>query len=49
MRIALSPSVLARLIDSRSLTVADIRCLDAQSKQQVWRTCLHASLRGDGG
>lgn len=45
VRIAVCPQLLARLIDSKQIAVADIRCLDAQAKQMIWRYCLKASLR----
>lgn len=45
IRIEISRQLFTRMIDSKALTIADIRCLDAQSKQRVWQACLEASLR----
>ena len=45
IRIEISHRLFARMIDSKALTIAEIRCLDAQSKQRVWQACLEASLR----
>ena len=45
IRIEISRKVLVQMLDSKMISIADIRCLDARSKQQVWQTCLEASLK----
>lgn len=45
VNIAISRQRLAELLDAGSITVSDIQCLDAESKREVWRTCLETSLR----
>ncbi len=45
VRIEISPQALARIIKNRALAVADIHCLDDNSKHWVWQTCLEASTR----
>lgn len=45
IRIEISRQLFTRMIDSKALSIADIRCLDTVSKQRVWQACLEASLR----
>lgn len=48
INIAISRQRLAELLDTGCITVSDIQCLDADSKREVWRTCLETSLRTGG-
>ena len=45
VRIEISPQLLAKMIHDGSIFPADIRCLDPQSKRQVWRACLESTLK----
>ena len=45
IRIEISRQLFTQMIDSKTISIADIRCLDATSKQRVWQACLEASLR----
>ncbi|QUM76822.1 hypothetical protein HWV00_11565 [Moritella sp. 24] len=40
VNLSISTHKLAELIQAGHLCVADLNCLDAESKQQVWQLCL---------
>jgi len=40
VNVSISSEKLAELIQSGHLCAADLNCLDAESKQQVWQLCL---------
>ncbi|MCS6190564.1 hypothetical protein [Shewanella baltica] len=40
INLSISTHKLAQLIHDGHLCAADFRCLDSQSKQQVWQLCL---------
>jgi len=40
INLSISPHKLAQLIQDGHLCAAEFRCLDSQSKQQVWQLCL---------
>lgn len=42
LRIEVAPRTLAKILRSRNIAAADIRCLDADSKQQLRKLCLQA-------
>ncbi|BDM64337.1 hypothetical protein NFHSH190041_17890 [Shewanella sp. NFH-SH190041] len=42
VRIAISAEKLAQLMAGGHLCAAEIKCLDSDTKQQVWQTCLHS-------
>lgn len=34
--------ILAKMLRSKAIAAADLRCLDGASKKQLWRLCLQA-------
>jgi hypothetical protein len=42
VHIAISPNVLASLIESRTIHAVDFKCLDIDSKKTVWKLFLSA-------
>jgi hypothetical protein len=46
VNITINSNLLAKMLSDKSLYVADIRCLDNESKKQVWKLCLEASQQG---
>ncbi len=42
VRIEINSQLLAKILTHRTVTAADIRCLDSASKKQLWRLCLRA-------
>ncbi len=47
LRIEIDPCTLAKILRSRNIAAADIRCLDTHSKQQLRRLCLQACTGHD--
>ena len=47
LRIEIPQDQLAKMLCSRSLAAADIRCLDGDSKKLLWQLCLQAAIPTD--
>jgi len=45
IRIEISSSTLARLLQHTALCAAEVRSLDSASKDIIWRLCLESSLK----
>lgn len=44
VRIEIPLSVMAKILQEKRITASDFRCLDAQSKQEIWNLCLRSCL-----
>lgn len=40
VKVEIDPAILKRLIKNKQMSVSDLRCLDGDSKHQVWEICL---------
>ena len=48
VRIEINSRLLAKILNHKAVAAADIRCLDAASKKQLWRLCLQACAEPNG-
>ena len=48
VRVEIAEETLARLLTAGQVCAAELRCLDCQSKQCLWRICLESCARSLG-
>ena len=47
-KIEIDLCTLCRLLQNQQMCASEVRCLDNQSKQLLWKTCLHTCLEKTG-